>query len=417
MRVAALYDVHGNLPALEAVLAEVERDAPDVVLFGGDLIWGAWPRETLELALTLGERARFIRGNTDRGALESPGDSAVWTRERLTPEQRDLVASWPVTLTLDIDGLGATLFCHATPRSDEVVVTPASPDARWEILLDGVTAGVVVCGHTHLQYDERRAGRRIVNPGSIGNPTGRAAAYWALLGPDAELRSTDYDAAGAAAAMRATGFPRTDFADELLQPYSWERAVSELERHTSSTGLYGGAFDPPHLGHVGVAEAAKRHFGLTKLVVLVAEHPGHKGVHAPAEARLELARAAFPNDDVRLDPYPRTIDLLRGESFDDPLFVIGADQFCDFPTWKEPDAVLERTRLAVATRPGFPRERLDAVLRTLLRPRRVLFFDVEPNPAASRDIRGLAAAGEPLDGLVPPAVAALIEERGLYRGD
>jgi len=184
-----------------------------------------------------------------------------------------------------------------------------------------------------------------------------------------------------------------------------------------AVGLFGGAFDPPHLGHMAVAEAAKRAFGLPRLIVLVAAAPGHKGVEAPVEARLELARAAFPDEEVRLDPFPRTIDLLRAEPFDDPLFVIGADQFCDFPAWREPEAVLERTRLAVATRPGFPRARLDAVLATLRQPERVLFFDVEPNPAASRDIRGLAAAGEPLDGLVPPAVAVLIEERGLYRGD
>ncbi len=181
-----------------------------------------------------------------------------------------------------------------------------------------------------------------------------------------------------------------------------------------TTGLYGGAFDPPHLGHVEVARAAKERFGLSRLVVLVTAAPGHKGVEAPAEARLELARAAFPDDDVRLDPHRWTIELLRAEPFDDPLFVIGADQFCEFPTWKEPEEVLARTRLAVATRPGFPSERLDAVLAGLARPERVLFFDIQPNPAASRDVRALAAAGEPLDGLVPPAVAALIAALGLY---
>jgi nicotinate-nucleotide adenylyltransferase len=180
------------------------------------------------------------------------------------------------------------------------------------------------------------------------------------------------------------------------------------------TGLYGGAFDPPHVGHVAVAHAAKERFDLPRLVVLVSEQPGHKGTHLPAPQRLELARAAFPADDVRLDPHPRTIDLLRAEPFDDPLFVIGADQFCDFLTWKEPDAVLELARLAVATRPGFPRDRLEAVLRRLDRPGRVLFFEIEPNAAASRAIRARAAAGEPLDGLVPPAVAELIAREGLY---
>ncbi|HEY5058311.1 MAG TPA: nicotinate-nucleotide adenylyltransferase [Gaiellaceae bacterium] len=184
-----------------------------------------------------------------------------------------------------------------------------------------------------------------------------------------------------------------------------------------AVGLFGGAFDPPHLGHVAVVQAAKDAFGLPRLTVLVSAAPGHKGVDAPAEARVELARAAFPGEEVRLDPYPRTIDLLRAMRFDDPLFVIGADEFCDFPAWQEPDAVLELTRIAVATRPGFPPERLDAVLRAVRQPERVVFFDIEPNPAASREIRSLAAAGKPLDGLVPPAVAALIVERGLYRGD
>ena len=179
--------------------------------------------------------------------------------------------------------------------------------------------------------------------------------------------------------------------------------------------LYGGAFDPPHLGHVAVADAARKRFGAERLVILVSERPAHRAVHASAEDRLALARAAFPGDDVRLDPYPRTVELLRAEQFDDPVFVIGADQFRGFLDWSEPDEVLERTRIAVATRPGSPREELDVVLAKLARPERVLFFEIEPNPAASSDIRARIAAGEPLDALVPPAVAKLVAERGLYR--
>jgi nicotinate-nucleotide adenylyltransferase len=182
------------------------------------------------------------------------------------------------------------------------------------------------------------------------------------------------------------------------------------------TGLFGGAFDPPHVGHVAVAEGAKRRFGLDRLVVLVSERPGHKDVHEPPEVRLELARAAFPDDDVRLDPHARTIDLLRAERFDDPLFVIGADEFCGFRSWKEPDAVLELARLAVATRPGFTVERLETVLAALVRPDRVELFEIEPNPAASRDVRALAEAGEPLDDLLPPGVLRIVSERGLYGG-
>jgi nicotinate-nucleotide adenylyltransferase len=181
------------------------------------------------------------------------------------------------------------------------------------------------------------------------------------------------------------------------------------------TGLFGGAFDPPHAGHVAVARAAKEQLELPRLVVLVAERPGHKGVVLDTDTRLELVRAAFPDDEVRRDPYPRTIDMLRAEGWDDPLLVIGADQFRDFPTWKEPSAVLELARLAVATRPGFPHEELESVRAELDRPERVLFFDIPPVPAASREIRERLAAGDSADGLLPEAVARLIRERGLYR--
>jgi nicotinate-nucleotide adenylyltransferase len=174
--------------------------------------------------------------------------------------------------------------------------------------------------------------------------------------------------------------------------------------------LYGGAFDPPHVGHVALAEGAKRAFSLPRLIVLVSARPGHKGTHAPADVRLELARAAFPGDDVRLDPYPRTVDLLRAERFEEPLFVVGADEFCHFLSWKEPDAILDLAELGVGTRPGFPPERLERVLEQLRRPERVRFFEIEPNSASSTAIR----AGDPIDELVPPDVAALIRQRRLY---
>ena len=179
--------------------------------------------------------------------------------------------------------------------------------------------------------------------------------------------------------------------------------------------LYGGAFDPPHLGHVAVADAAREYFGVERLVVLVSERPAHRAVLASAADRLELARAAFPGDEVRLDPYPRTVELLRAERFDDPVFVIGGDQFRRFLSWSEPAEVLERTRLAVATRPGSPRHELDEVLEQLDRSERVVFFELEPNPAASTAVRARVAAGDPLDALVPAAVAQLVAERGLYR--
>jgi nicotinate-nucleotide adenylyltransferase len=182
----------------------------------------------------------------------------------------------------------------------------------------------------------------------------------------------------------------------------------------SVTGLYGGAFDPPHVGHVEVARAAKEHFGLPRLTVLVAEEPGHKETHLRADVRLDLARAAFPDEDVRLDPHPRTIDLLRDERYEAPLFIVGADQFCGFLSWKEPDEVLELAELGVATRPGYPAGPIDAVLEELDQPERVHFFGIEPKPVSSREIRELASAGAPLTGLVPDPVGDLIRARGLY---
>ncbi len=180
-------------------------------------------------------------------------------------------------------------------------------------------------------------------------------------------------------------------------------------------GLLGGTFNPPHNGHVALARATVAQFGLEELVILVAVRPGHKEVQLDADARLRLARAAFPEYEVVLDEHERTVDTLEHGPWQDPLFVIGADEFSDFSTWKDPEGVLARTRLAVATRPGYPRERLDAVLERLSRPDRVLFFEIEPLPISSRDLRDRVAAGEPIDAFVPPAVADLISELGLYR--
>jgi nicotinate-nucleotide adenylyltransferase len=184
---------------------------------------------------------------------------------------------------------------------------------------------------------------------------------------------------------------------------------------TASIGLLGGAFDPPHVGHVALADAAVAQLGLSQLVVIVVADPGHKSVHCPAETRLELARAAFPGREVELDRHARTVDMLREGHWREPVFLVGADEFVDLPSWKEPDVVLELARLGVASRPGYPRERLERVLAGLAHPERVLFFEIVPEPVSSREIRERVARGQRIDGLVPPAVAAEIESRGLYR--
>jgi nicotinate-nucleotide adenylyltransferase len=173
-------------------------------------------------------------------------------------------------------------------------------------------------------------------------------------------------------------------------------------------GLLGGAFDPPHNGHVALADAAERELGLEQVVIVVVADPGHKDVHAPAETRLELAGLAFRGREVVLDDHARTVDMLRDGPWKDPVFLVGADEYLDFESWKEPDAVLELARLAVATRPGFELPSPP--------PERVLFFEIEPAPVSSREIRARIARGEPVDGLVPPAVAAAIDGLGLYRG-
>ncbi len=178
--------------------------------------------------------------------------------------------------------------------------------------------------------------------------------------------------------------------------------------------LLGGTFNPPHNGHVALARAAEAQFG-NEVVVVVAARPGHKDVAVDADTRLELARAAFPEHRVELDGHERTVDMLKAGRWHDPLFLIGADEFCDFMSWKDPEGVLGLARLAVATRPGYPRDRLENVLVQLSRPERVQFFEIEPLPIASEDIRERVARGEPIVGLVPPAVAELIESLGLYR--
>jgi nicotinate-nucleotide adenylyltransferase len=187
-----------------------------------------------------------------------------------------------------------------------------------------------------------------------------------------------------------------------------------------AVGILGGAFDPPHDGHVALAREAIRRFGLDRLLVTVVTAPGHKHPVAPAETRLELARLAFgdvPGAEVEPEPHARTVDALESRGLADPIFLIGADELVDFPTWKEPDRVLELARLGVATRPGYPAERIEAALARISRPDRVLLFEIEPWPISSRDRRARAARGEPLDGLVPPPVAAEIARLGLYRGD
>jgi len=206
-RVAALYDVHGNLPALDAVLRVLDAD---VIAVGGDVAAGPWPAETLDRLRGLGDRVRFIRGNADRELVDSDPDSKAppevleFVRERLSNEQLAFLGDLPLTTTIDVEGLGDVLFCHATPRSDDELLTRISTDARWAKALEGVHANVVVCGHTHVQFERRVGDISLVNSGSVGMPYEHApGAYWTELGPAVAFQRTEYEPGDIA----ATGWP------------------------------------------------------------------------------------------------------------------------------------------------------------------------------------------------------------------
>ena len=187
----------------------------------------------------------------------------------------------------------------------------------------------------------------------------------------------------------------------------------------SRIGIFGGAFDPPHDGHVALALEAIDHFHLDRLLIRVVAHPGHKEVETAPQTRLalaELAFAAIDEAEVSLDPFARTVDSLEALGLDDPVFLIGADELAAFPTWTRPDRVLELARIGAATRPGSDRSELERVIGSLPRPDRVELFPITPLAVSSSGVRERVGAGLPIDGLVPPAVAAEIRRLGLYRG-
>lgn len=246
MRVAALYDIHGNLPALEAVLAEVAREGVDAVVVGGDVVAGPQPSETLERLRALGERVRFVRGNGDREVVAAydagrvdpraedgpPARARAFSAAGVSDAQRDLLDGFEPTVVLDVDGLGAVLFCHGSPRSDSEIITTATADERLAAILAEVPEPTVVGGHTHRQFDRSLPGHRFINAGSVGCPyEGRAGAYWALLGPDVALRRTEYDIAAAREAMRATGYPELDemLRESLLEPADPDEVATYFE--------------------------------------------------------------------------------------------------------------------------------------------------------------------------------------------
>jgi putative phosphoesterase len=232
MQVAALADVHGNAPALAAALEEVEREAPGLVVFCGDLTWGSLPQETLALVRSLSIPARFVRGNADRAVgVETDFPRGAWMASAHLPEDIAFLAGFEPTVTVEIDGLGTTCFSHGSPRSDEECVTERTPAKRVHEFMEGIDAEVVVTAHVHLQYDRVVDGIRLLSPGSVGLPSGEGgAAFWALLGPDVEFRRTEYDLEAAVELMRATDEPSVEVIVELMfDPPSRDEVIEDAE--------------------------------------------------------------------------------------------------------------------------------------------------------------------------------------------
>ncbi len=247
--VAVFADIHANLPALEAVLAQAQASGAEAFVLLGDIALGPMPAPTLDLLDSLGERAIWVHGNCERevvaafDAAESrtPTDeageitAAAATAALLSRSHRDRLAGLPLTVTLDIDGLGPTLFCHASPRRDDEMVLVDSPPERWAAVLADVTASTVVCGHTHMQFDRLAAGHRVLNAGSVGMPYGPPGACWAMLGPDVTLRRTPYDTAQAAGRIAASEYTGAQqwAADYVLQHYSDTEALETFTQIAS----------------------------------------------------------------------------------------------------------------------------------------------------------------------------------------
>jgi len=231
-RVAALADVHGNAPALEAVLAAAAAEAPDLVIFCGDLTWGSLPRETLELVRGLSIPTRFVRGNGDRAVGTLLDGRGAWMAAAHSPEDTSFLMGFEPTVRVDVEGLGPTCFCHGSPRSDTECVTERTPPERVRELVAGIDERVVVTAHVHVQYDRVVDRVRLLSPGSVGLPyEGRPGAYWAMLGPGVELRRTEYDVEAAVARMRATGDPRVETIVELmLRPPPRDEAIAAAEQ-------------------------------------------------------------------------------------------------------------------------------------------------------------------------------------------
>jgi putative phosphoesterase len=241
-RVAVISDVHGNAPALEAVLAEIAALDVDLIVSCGDLLAGPLPVETAALLEPLGDRVRHVRGNADREVMavydggSSPFDGPSHAGKVIGERERALLATFAPTVLVTVEGLGDVCCCHGTPSSDETIVTFLTSDERLARELADAPAPTVVGGHTHMQVDRTVGDRRYVNAGSVGMPyEGMPGAYWALLGPDVEHRRTPYEVDVAAAAVLGSGMQGADeFAAILTTPPGREETARTFEARAGS---------------------------------------------------------------------------------------------------------------------------------------------------------------------------------------
>ncbi len=244
MSIAALYDIHGNLPALEAVLEEVAQLGPDAVVIGGDAVWGPMPCETLARLHEIDIPTHFVRGNCDRilaelmssqdiseEVPEKARNVAAWVAQQLEPADRDLLFHWHRTVKLTANGPGEVLFCHATPQDDSTIFTRLTPEEQLRPLFENVGANLVVCGHTHMQTDRLIGDVRVVTAGSVGKHHGEQGAQWLWMDVDVQFKCTPYDFDAAARQVRETRYPEAEeFAEEsILNPQSQAERLEFFE--------------------------------------------------------------------------------------------------------------------------------------------------------------------------------------------
>lgn len=242
MKIAALYDIHGNLPALEAVLDEIQRlDVAEIVV-GGDVVLGPMASECIDKLCSIDIPVHYIKGNCEDFVLNAHAGLPLqnipekilkriqWTASNLLPHQLQTISNWQDQFHLDLESLGKILFCHATPRNNTEIFTQLTPSDKLEEIFESVLVPTVVCGHTHMQFDIQIGNTRVVNSGSVGMPFGEPGAHWLLIGGTIEFRHTTYDYLKAAEVLKQSKYPDAeDFAlNHVLNPPSKEDMLRKL---------------------------------------------------------------------------------------------------------------------------------------------------------------------------------------------